>query len=59
MHLHKHKLELETWSLPDEIGDHKKLHPSVYESKSSVFNYHHFWCLIVPEAKEILLYEVP
>lgn len=42
------------WSLPDEIGDDKKLHTSVYESKSSVFNHHHLWCLVVPETKKIL-----
>lgn len=45
-------------SLPDEIGYHKKLHTSVYDSKSSVFNHHHFWRLIVPETEKILLYKV-
>lgn len=45
----------ETSFLPDEIGDHKKLHTPVNDSKSSVFNHHHLWCLIVPEAKKIIL----
>ena len=49
----KHKNQ----DLPDEIGENKKLDPSIYDSKRFVFNYHYLGGFIVPETKNIILNE--